>query len=275
MLLDMPSGLQVEADKIKGKHAIRMAEKARSVVGTPYGLLIEVLAACTTSIVSPGPYPWIQEGAASLEWKRTVTADILVGVFQLRAGSFRRGGKYTFRVDCGMCEKPFPWTLDLLDLPVKKIPEESRKILAADGMHPLKLEDGRLVQFRLPTAQDDEPLRRFLKTLKPPRKELSQVERAAISVREIEGLKPKPDLATRHAFFEELALDDCNDVVAAINKASGGVDTRIYARCDKCRTPRQVDLPFVGSFFYPQEEETPEAMGLEEEPTTPEETTGS
>lgn len=260
MLLDMPSGLQVEARKIKGSEAIDLAEKSKGAIGASD--LANLLHACSVTTVDPGPYSWIDPDHPDVkfDWTRIAMDDVDAGLIQLRIGSVKNGERYSYTMFCAACEKYFPCGISLAKLPFRRMPASTLEVLRTDGFFKHTLSTGQVVSYKLATVKDNDPFKRFMKQLK--RRTVTPVDRAAFAAREIDGKRLDP--AKRLELFMDLPYDDANEFVAALEAAGGGYDTTVIAKCDTCGRPQTVNLPFGPSFFNPHV--TPESMGLDPEP---------
>lgn len=264
MLLDLPSGLQVEARRMSAIEAIDMAEKAKSSKASG-NAIARLLSSCTEHVVSAGPYPWVDDGATGLDWMGALAGDLIVGLMQLRSGSMRVKDRYVFREECAACEEPYLWSVPLYKLPIRKLSESSADVIRnAAGKFSVTIDrvDGKgkiSATFVLPTSKDDEPMRQLFRQLN--RRKSTVVEQLAQVIRTVDG-GAAMSIKQRHEWVKTLDLDDVNELLAKVRDADCGVDTRIYTRCPECGRSKPCDLPFGESFFNPQEGERLEALGI-------------
>lgn len=253
MLLDLPSGLSLEARKIKGHELAAMAERAEAAGATE---LTDVLRGCFLGVIDPGPYPDLKAGAAAPNWMQVLKGDVLVAIFKLRRASIPDGDNYLFHVRCEECGHRYDWEIASLaeDLPVKPLPEESKRVLAQRGRFESQTLSGVTVTHRLMTPSDDKPMKDFLRQIK--RKNPGVLERLANLSVTIDGVQgAERDVMKRWNFFKGLDLGELNDLREKFEAIEGGIDLEIRTRChgvDGCGWEQDLILPLRQTFFSPR-----------------------
>lgn len=240
-----PSGLTGVVRGWKAREANILSNRREVRSGTSFD---KILSACWLSTTDPGPYAGVING--TVDWGKVLTCDRFWALLCIRAATF--GDNYEFDVNCqdrGMCGKRIKWELNLMELPYKSLPEESRKKIAeGDNNFPYTLQwgehAGRNLSFRLMTGDSE---RRGAKLLEgqTARLVVASLASRVVSVDQVErgGLV---------RFLDDLEMADLMMLVDAFDAVDGGVDTTIDIECPHCGLGQDVELPLGPGFFLPR-----------------------
>lgn len=245
-----PSGLRgrVRAIKVKDEKVFTDAKLLKSGKLTQ-----EVCKRCWLETLDPGPYDF-QDGVVN--WEKVLQGDAFHLFFQLRRLSY--GNEYDFPVQCGNCYNTIRWKIDLdEDLRVKELPKESKEAMMSNNPLETKLDDGRIVQFRLLLLEDERKVSNLEKSRQLSRKHASIAARL-ISVENIESTGNQHFDLVR--FVEELDAGEADLLQENMEALDCGIDTSIEIVCGNCLYSEVVDLPFDPSFFRRKKKEIQKEM---------------
>jgi hypothetical protein len=186
-----------------------------------------------------GPYtfdgnrpPWTGE---------VLSGDRFYAIMQSRI--LTRGSDYEFDVQCdnNACRNRFRWGLDLEDLPVVVLSDESKAQLSKENRFASTLEDsGDTVLWALPTGQIQ---RRMDKYVKQHGQALSVVFAARLLG--VEG----EERVSFVEYMKELGVDDFDQLSYEMQRADCGVDTGIEVECPTCQNIIEEEVGFGKDFF--------------------------
>ena len=210
------------------------------------GQVDELLSACWKETLDPGPYEF---GDKEIDWSRVLQGDRFYALLQIRALTY--GPDYAFGVTCqnDSCRARIEWELDLNDLPVRPLSEESRAAFVDGNRFETVLPDsGKHVWFRLLTGADERKLPKLRRSAGD--RLLSAM--LAFRVVEVEGIEQRD----KRRFLEDLSMRDADFLVDEFDRVDCGVDTAIEVECPECFSVQEVELPFERTFFMPGRERT-------------------
>jgi len=245
--LDCPSGLRVRLRGIKGKDLDGLRDKRRVQTGEGFSRLLDE---CTLEVLDHGPYK-----AGGWRWADALVGDRVRAMIGVRVAT--SGALYAFRARCSNedCKKWIDWEVDMLDLPMKKLPAESRATFLA-GNRFETIAGEKLVTFRLTTGEDQ--VRAFRKreqvaaSQKRQQREggaAAQVPQVmlglAMRIVEVEG---EPDVMS---FLGELDLGEVHRLSRAMDAVDCGIETTIDIVCQECSEVTATELPLDATFFRP------------------------
>jgi hypothetical protein len=147
-----PSGLTGHIRGMKAKEERILADRKLARSGAQ---LEQILAACWEETLDVGPYN-LDATAKPLDWSKVLQGDRFFALLQIRVQSY--GPTYAFSVPCENrgCRARIEWEIDLRELPVKALSEESRAAFLAGNHFETTLPDAdRKVTFRLLTGADE------------------------------------------------------------------------------------------------------------------------
>jgi hypothetical protein len=224
-------GLKVREERIL---ADRKLQKAGSVVD-------ELLHACWEETHDVGPYDF---EPSKIDWNKVLQGDRFFALLEIRALTY--GPNYAFAVTCreDACRARIEWELDLHQLPVRALSDESRAAFLAGNRFETILPDaGKRAWFRLLTGADE----RKLPALRKNAGDRMLAAMLAFRVVEVEGV----DDRERRRFLEDLSMRDADFLVDEFDRVDCGVDTTIEIECPECFARQEVQLPFDQTFFMP------------------------
>jgi hypothetical protein len=206
------------------------------------GQLDELLAACWEETADAGPYTF---EADRPDWSKVLLGDRFYALIRVRCATY--GPDYGFSVICSdpRCRARIDWEVDLRELPVRILPEESRKLFLEGNRFPTLLpEANRHVTFRLLVGEDE----RRLPNLR--RQAADRILSASLGYRitSIEGVEPKD----KKKFLEDLSLRDAAYLAAEFERVDCGIETSFEIECPTCFAVQRVELPFEADFLMPR-----------------------
>lgn len=234
-----PSGLTGVIRGMKVREERILIDRKLAKAG---GQLDELLAACWEDTLEPGPYTF---EATKPEWGKVLLGDRFYVLLRIRCATY--GPEYSFAVTCSeaRCRARIDWEVDLRELPVRTLSEESRKAFLAGNRFPSRLPDaGRAVTFRLLVGDDDKRLPHLR------RQAADRLLSASLGFRilDIEGVEPKD----KRRFVEDLSMRDAAFLAAEFERVDCGVETSFEVECASCLAVQRVELPFESDFLMPK-----------------------
>ena len=247
-IITCPSGLsgRVRGMKVREERILTDRKLAKSG-----GQSEALLAACWEETVDSGPYDF---GDKTIDWGKVLQGDRFFALLRIREATY--GPEYSFSVNCpnDACRARIDWELNLSDLHVRMLSEESRTAFLAGNRFEARLPDaGRRVKFKLFTGADE----RKLPQLKRMAGDRFMAAVLGLRILDIENVEPKE----KHRFIEDLSMRDADFLVDAIDRVDCGVDTTLDVECQECFGTAEVELPFDRTFFMPAKERTARKRG--------------
>lgn len=242
-IITCPSGLTGRVRAMLVREERILADRKLAKAG---GQVDELLAACWTETLDPGPYDF---GEKTIDWGKVLQGDRFAALLKIRALTY--GPEYAFGVTCqnDACRARLEWELDLCDLPCRPLSEESRAAFVAGNRFETRLPDaGKRVWFRLLTGADE----RKIPQIRRGAGERLLSAMLAFRIVEVEGVEARE---TRR-FIEDLTMRDADFLVDEFDRVDCGVDTTVEVECPECFATQDVDLPFDRTFFMPAKERT-------------------
>jgi len=239
MDITCPSGLSGRVRGMKAREERILADRKLAKSG---GQLDQILAACWEETLDPGPYSF---GMTAPNWSEVLVGDRFYALLQVRAVSY--GPMYEFSVSCSNreCRARIDWELDLLELPVTQLSDESRAaLLAGRTFRTVLPRAGRAVEFRLLRGADE----RRMSAQRRAAGERPLTTSLAMRVESIEGVEAKDKLRV----LEDLEMADVSFLLGEFDRVDCGVETEIEVECPECLSLTTVELPFEKGFFLPQ-----------------------
>ncbi len=249
-IIECPSGLTGDIRGLKLKEANLLANRSAMKSGKAYN---SILTNCWLSITDPGPYD--VGDSEKVDWNKALIADRFFALTRIRAATY--GDEYNFTLNCGECRQLIEWTLNLADLPVKKIPTDSLDIFkAGNDFTSTVVAEGKehTIHFGLQTGEGELQASRLME------KNQTQLIVAALCsrIKSIDGV----DNRDRVKFVEELDMGQLLELREEFDKVDGGVETGIEIDCDKCGHRMEVELPLGAEFFVPKKRRKTSGSGL-------------
>ena len=237
-IITCPSGLtgRIRGMKVREERVLSDRKLAKSG-----GQVDKLLGACWEETADAGPYDF---NGKDIDWAKVLQGDRFFALLQIRALTY--GADYAFAVPCQneACRARVEWELDLHELPVRSLSDESRAAFTQGNRFETVLPDaGKRVWFRLLTGADE----RKLPHLRRNAGERLLSAMLAFRVVEIEGVEARD----KRRFIEDLTMRDADFLVDEFDRVDCGVDTTIEIECPECFATQEVELPFGQSFFMP------------------------
>lgn len=171
--------------------------------------------------------------------------DMLVGDRYFLMLAIRRltyGEKYDFKVRCASCGQTFNMSVNLADLPIKKLEGDP------DATHTITLpRTEKKVTFRLLRGRDEKKIATTL------RKTPQEIIRLSLYLHTV-AVDGNENFSEK--FFETLPGADSQYYRREIDGVTCGVDTIVEVECPECDNEFDVQLPISESFFFPNSRKT-------------------
>lgn len=251
-----PSGLAGEVRGLKTKEANLFTDPNFLRSGTA---LEQVLANCWLATVEAPLYPFFTE-SNKVNWGNVLLCDRFYALMHVRVATY--GAQYDFTLQCThqLCRQKFEWSINLLDdLPVKLLPEESKRIFTEGNRFQAVLGDTRVV-YKLLTGNDERQVNNRMKQAKQQLGAVSRIASIALASRivEIEGVHANDKMK----WLEDLDMADVSAFIALMDESDGGIETSIEVECPHCGSIVGVEqLPFERQFWMPKKRHLLTSMG--------------
>lgn len=236
-----PSGLIGVVRPMTMKEETILTDRALARSG---GQVDALLRACWVEVLEPGPYT---VGDEPLDWSKVLQCDRFHALIHIRVATY--GPTYAFATNCASCRARVEWEVDLTELPVRALPDESRAAFANGNRFETSLPVARnKVWFKLMTGADERKLPQL-------RKQSHERPLSALlnyRVLEIEGIEARD----KRAFIEDLSMLDANHLIAEFDRVDGGIEATIQIECPDCFAVQDVEVPFDSGLFMPSQRPT-------------------
>jgi hypothetical protein len=232
MLVTCPSGLIVDARKLRVAEANILADKQAAQRGTS---LDQMLTNVTEHVVDPGPYQLVH---GKLNWEQCLTGDRYYAQMMVRVET--HGKNFEFKVPCSVCGRPIEWELSLLDLPVKPLKEADRQTFIAGNKFRDQGPDGLFYEFHLLTGESEKKAQQILKSNRTTRMTASLLAR-------VDAVESKED---RRKHLNDLDFTLALDLIDMLDSHDCGVDTSLEVECPDCSAVSEVTLPLDQKSFW-------------------------
>jgi hypothetical protein len=245
-----PSGLKGRIRGMKARDFRVFADQraARSGVGTT-----QLVAACWCETTDPGVYQF--DAGGKLSWDGVFLGDRSVAIVGLRRATYP-GEPYAFKVSCQACRRSIDWELDLEQLPIKPMSEQTRAVLASGKNEFSTTVDGRRVSFKLLRGSDNAQQARLQMLLGPQVK--GRVLSAVSRLLSVEGLV-SPGAEELLEYIEDLGMAELTQLQAAFDEVDFGLITSIEVQCQWCEVVQEIELPFGKGFLAMEPAKKPAA----------------
>jgi hypothetical protein len=234
-----PTGLSGRIRGMKAREERILADRKLARSGAQ---LEQILAACWEETLDAGPYDF---GEQPIDWGKVLQGDRFLTLLRVRVLSY--GPDYAFAVPCENrgCRARIEWELDLRELPVRTLSEESRAAFLASNRFETVLPDAaRKVSFRLLTGTDE----RRMAALRRAAGERPITTLLGFRLETIDQVEPRD----KQRFIEDLSMADVAFLLGEFDRVDCGVDTEIEVACAECFGVTRVELPFEKGFFLPE-----------------------
>jgi ribosomal protein S27E len=152
------------------------------------------------------------------------------------------GDEYDFKVRCASCGQTFNMSVNLAELPIKKLEGDP------DATHTITLpRTGRKVTFRLLRGRDEKKIATTL------RKNPQEIIRLSLFLHTM-AVDGSENFSEK--FFETLPGADSQYYRKEIDAVTCGVDTVVEVECPECDNEFEVQLPISENFFFPNSRKT-------------------
>lgn len=247
-----PSGLAGEVRGLTVKDGKYLTDRSVARSGM---VADKILGSCWRSTSDPGVYPF----DGDVDWSKVLIGDRDFALMKIRIAGI--GEDYEFKVQCANCQANFVWEIDLNELPVHQLSEESKKILRERGniFDGSVTVDGKTIPFtfRLPTGElvARQMKRRANRSKVAKRKgddeQQDNLMFDAIDMRLID-IGGVTTASERRDFIESLSFRQMRDLLAQFERVDCGVDTAIEIECPGCARIWELNLPFDEAFLFPK-----------------------
>jgi len=240
-IITCPSGLVGKIRHITGAELKLLSKQDEIEAGVTFNKILEN---CWLETEQPGPYE-TKDGV--LDWDAVLTADRFYSLIQIRIET--HGNIYDFKVPCDSkkCRgKKFWWDLPLHELPVKKLPESSVETFRKGNRFEFKVGDDTVI-YRLNVGADEKSAIRMIDD------EPDLIEMLATRIVGVRsGGKETSGRREVEAYLEKLSGRVLTEMFDEFEEVDGGVDTELEVFCPRCKTHKEINLPFNLRFFLPR-----------------------
>ncbi len=286
--IECPSGLKGKVRNLGGKDGRYLADREIQRQGT---IVEYILKNCWMETIDPGPY---KTTVAGLDWSKVLQGDRTYALLQIRIAT--HGEMYPFKAQCAnqnCVRRRFEWEIDLEDLVVRALPEESKKTLV-DGNNRFEIrvpgteetrkltegdkedalvlpkkkskkivvpDTGTKLFFSLPIGADEQRTKKKMREKKKrPKSEREDdnemIDAIQMRVLEIEGVEKGKREIGHTEYLEALSLSELAQMLDMFDDHDCGVETAIEIECPECGNLQEVELPFDANFFFPRRDRT-------------------
>jgi hypothetical protein len=236
MRIKCPSGLEgtirklkvAEANMLAGAKAQKGAQVMDSLLSAVWEETHEVGGAV------------IDEATGNPVWSKCLTADRFYALLMIRVATY--GPEYGFNINCESCRSTIKWELDLTDLPVQALEDESVKNFINGNKFSVTIGNNTFI-FGLMTGEAEAKAAKVLKASS------DKITATLLSrVSEIDGVH----FNERRKVLTNLDLDEALELLDECEAVDGGVETNIEVECPECGALNEVSLPLGRDFWLPR-----------------------
>lgn len=226
--ITLPSRAVVTIKSLQVADASKIAASKKNASDS----VTQIIDLAVVERVDLGPYTKSRDFASWYSADRFVIA--------LWARVLTYGATYDFPFTCEECGARNEWTIDLTrDITIKPIPAASLERTAANEGIPIGDWHGVSVFGRLLTGRDDVTAETAHGGL---------VDTLTARIHSIDGDRTREKIS---AFVGDVELTELPDLVAFLDQADGGAETKIGVRCAHCDYTQDEQLPLGARFFRP------------------------
>lgn len=239
-----PSGFAGTIRNMKAKEAQLLADKAKMKQGEAMNGL---LAGCWLNTSSFGIYK--DFATQGVNWRKVLVCDRFYALTRIRIATYGDPYFFKFRCENEACtlKKHQEWEVNLSELPVKALPETTKKHLLETGNRfEATLKDGRKLWFRLQDGEGEHAASLAVQE----QKDLLVVAMRS-RVLEVDGVD-WANATKRDEFLGDMDMQELLDTVEKFDAVDGGVETNITVACERCDDEQVISLPFDTGFFLPR-----------------------
>lgn len=184
-----------------------------------------------------------------IDFDKILMCDRFYALLQIRIAT--HGPAYNFRVQCSSdsCRKRYEWELNIDELSVYELPEESIHNFKNDNIFQTSAL-GDTVHFKLLTGADEQTTVQA-QDLAPDKRATTSIIARVKQVDRADGgvLKDGGDL---RRWAQDLDYGPTMDLVDAMDSVDGGVETDIEVQCPHCGNMEDIQLPLGEDFWSPR-----------------------
>lgn len=201
----------------------------------------KLLDSVTTQVTDWSIYKPTEGG--KVNWDKLLLGDRFYMLYRIRMLSY--GEEYDFSFNCPECSKKCNATLDLSTLEMKRLSDESKKILSEGGLFETTLPRcGKKVKFRLLVGSDE----KNIQTLTTKNKENISTSILNYRVMEVDDVK----FTNKVEFLRSLGSRDATFLRKEFDRVDCGIETGINLECIHCFSEVELDVKFDENFFFPK-----------------------
>lgn len=209
-----------------------------------------------------GPYQLEAGGGLKApNWELVLVGDRDSTLIDVRVASY--GELYEFPIQCrnAGCKTRFSWTIDLTELPRKKLAKADAEIfIAGNEFHGVVPGTSKEIVYKLAIGRDIQRAaaarkERKLKGKKAEADSNLLIESVLMRIVKVPGIEEKNPGRRRELFrdwLEDLEMRSVMGLLDLFDEHDCGVRTNIAVCCTECDQEFDVQLPFEGDFFFPR-----------------------
>lgn len=242
MQATLPTGLVLEVREMRVREQRIFADRKLAKAG---GTISKLVADCTTSVVSPGPYTL--DASGGVPWAKVCQGDSFAAALAVRAAT--HGAEYEFSWHCDGCSAKNAWGVDIIkDLPQRILSPEDLETFRTTNRFEFAVGGG-VVAFKMSTGADEAAMAQAAIRFKGA--PLSGALMTRVVDITVDGAVLKP--LDRLPWIENLGMADCLKLIAEMERRDCGVETTIGVDCPECGRGQEIDIPFDDRFWMPKE----------------------
>jgi hypothetical protein len=249
--LTCPSGLRVRLRSIKGKDLDGLRDKRKVATGEAISTLLNE---CTLEVLDAAIY---KDLPTAFSWADTLIGDRMKAIVALRQAT--SGEEYDFRLRCRdpECREMIDWTINLSDLPEKRLTPENAAVFLSGNVFETLINDT-LVKFKLRTGRDQAKLQKQILQMDAAARDHDKKNRQSAENRAVIGVFARiisvDGVTNVMDWLGELDLSEINQLSKAMDAADCGIETTIQVVCENvngngCGLKQEVELPLDSTFF--------------------------
>ncbi len=235
----LPSGAIVKLRGLKGQEINTFANASAARRGRTS---LQVLKSITIATIDPGP---LYDG--KVDWDSAPQCDRFTALYHARNATF--GESYSFRHQCSDCRAPYEWEVDMSEVVVKPLPEESIANLLDKNRFKTELvdNDGNNVPvvFQLMTPKLEKRIEKVTR-MAPKDRATAALAQRIISIGD---MTDKGDIKR---YLEDLDAGSIYDLTYDMDDVDGGIETTGEVDCPHCGHIEDVELFGRAAYWSPK-----------------------
>ncbi len=261
-----PSGLagtvrkwKISEGNILASKKVRKQNKLIDELMRKTWLKTEAMGLCEYAINGVGP-----------RWTDVLAGDRMYALIQGRILTWTTEYDFKWQCDNPVCDRPFWWSIDLSELPVKKLSEKDAELFRNGNRFTEYSETlGKQITFQLMTGTTQRQALRLSED--PENQEAALSTSLASRILDVEGVRFDKKRTIRE-WLDDQDLELMLELVEIFDAHDCGVQTKIEIGCQHCPNEMEIELPFGKTFFMPNKRKKPKVVSTEDSSQTSQQT---